>query len=59
LALDPPPHAQAGRKSHLSKEKEQAIVEICKGTQATITRALRAREIPSAEGKMIFLSFNV
>jgi hypothetical protein len=41
---------QAGRKSHLSKAKERAAVEILKGTQATITRALRAgKSLPSRE----------
>jgi hypothetical protein len=44
LSLDPPPHAQVGRKSYLSKAKEQAATKIRKGTQVNITRALRARK---------------
>jgi hypothetical protein len=48
LALDNPQSSTAGRKSHISKAKELAAIEIKKGMHTTITRALRAgKSLPS------------
>jgi hypothetical protein len=41
LSLDPPQSNSAGSKSHLLKAQEKAMLDIHKGKQASITRALR------------------
>jgi hypothetical protein len=41
--MNPSISSQAGRKSKLSKENKSAVVEISKGTQSIISKALRAR----------------
>jgi hypothetical protein len=47
LTLDPPQASQDGRKSHMCKSKEKVVVEVHRGTQSTISKALRVGSCPT------------